>query len=288
MYNRGYGMQWMTYCLLVGACGGGTNASSTDSATTGGGPTTGATTGGTTDLPTGGSSQASEPTSVGMTGTGEAPTTSTTTTSDTGDTTQPASASDTQAETTADSTITGTTAGTTTDTTGTTGDPPPVMKLCSPDLHTVVDEMGQLLEACAPDQGCLEGACVPACAAAAGSKANFGCAFIIPTPPAYPPALPPCFAVFLANTCRPNPPRRPPTSRSAAIPGKRALCRGWARPTLAQRGPAQPGFWQRFGNALATRASRPEVHGPEVFDTARARPRHSRGSDSGLSRSPGV
>jgi hypothetical protein len=193
-------MQWTTWCLLLGACGGGTNASGTDAATTtGGGPSTGATTG----EPTGGATQASEPTSSGMTGTGEPPTSSTTA-GDTGDTTQPASISDTGAATTAE--LTTTTAGTTTDTTttdastGTTGEPPPVMKLCSADLHTIVDEMGQVLETCNPDQGCADGACVPACAAAAGSKANFGCAFIVPTPPAYPPALPPCFAVFLANT----------------------------------------------------------------------------------------
>jgi hypothetical protein len=136
---------------------------------------------------------------------------------------------------------------------------------------------------------------VPACAAAAGSKANFGCAFIVPTPPAYPPALPPCFAVFLANTVRPNPPRRPPTRRSAAIPGKRALWRGWARPTLAQRGPVRPGFWQRFGNALATRDSRKQRadaklsithergHGARVdltADSATPEAARTRGSDA--------
>jgi hypothetical protein len=286
MHKRGYRMQWTTWALLGAACGGGNDANTTGGATeasttaaTTGGPTTGVT----TDEPTGSGSQASDPT-VGMTGTGEPPTTSASTTTDTGDTTQPASISDTSSASDTGNTTDATTDETASTTDGTTGDPPPIEKLCSADLHAVVDGMGQVLEACPADQGCAEGTCVPACAAAAGSKANFGCTFIVPTPPAYPPALPPCFAVFLANTVRPNPPRRPRTSRSAAIPGKRAFWRGWARPTSAQPAPVRPGFWQRFGNALATRASRPEAHRPEVFDTARARPRRSRGSDSGLGR----
>jgi hypothetical protein len=289
MRNRGSGMQWTTWGLIVAACGGGSDASTTGGATeasataaTTGGPSTGAV----TDDPTGSGSQASDPTTGGMTGTGEAPTTGTSTTGDTGDTTQPASISDTSSASDTGTTTSSTSDGTG-DTTGdTTGDPPPIEKLCSPDLHAVVDGMGQVLESCAADQGCADGACVPACAAAAASKANFGCAFIVPTPPAYPPALPPCFAVFLANTVRPNPPRRPRTSRSAAIPGKRALWRGWARPTLAQRGPVRPGFWQRFGNALATRASRHTTYEPEVFDNARTRPQRTGGSDRGLSRPP--
>jgi hypothetical protein len=198
MRNRGSGMQWTTWCLLAGACGGDGATSGTDAATTtSGGPSTSTT----VDTPTGtgSGSGASTSTTSGMTGTGEAPTTGTSTTgSDTGETTQPASISDTSSGTSTDGT-TGTGTGTT-DTTGTTGDPPPVVKLCSADLHSVVDDMGQLLASCGANEGCLEGACVPACAAAAGSKANFGCAFIVPTPPAYPPALPPCFAVFLANT----------------------------------------------------------------------------------------
>jgi hypothetical protein len=53
---------------------------------------------------------------------------------------------------------------------------------------------------CPPDQGCSQGVCVPACAAAAASKGNVGCDFLVPTPPSYPPDLPPCFAVFIANT----------------------------------------------------------------------------------------
>ena len=175
-------------------------------------------------------------------------------------------------ETTQAGTLTDGTGTAGTEGTGSTTDDPPPQKQCSADFHAVVDEQGNLLEACAPDQGCADGACIAACDAAAASKANFGCGFLVPTPPAYPPALPPCFAVFLANTVRPNPPQRPRTSRSAAIPGKRALWRGWARPTLAQRAPVRPGFWQRFGNALATRDMRQTGHGAEIFDTVRARP----------------
>lgn len=79
-------------------------------------------------------------------------------------------------------------------------DLPQVDPQCSADLHAIVDAQGRLLEECAPDQGCVEGQCVAACDAAAAAQANFGCGFVVPTPPAYPPALPPCFAVFLANT----------------------------------------------------------------------------------------
>ncbi|MCA9691448.1 MAG: IgGFc-binding protein, partial [Myxococcales bacterium] len=104
---------------------------------------------------------------------------------------------------------------TTTETTETTVDPTdsgdpssdtepspdlPVELGCSADLHAIVDGDGELVETCPQDQGCLDGACVPACEAATGSLANFGCEFKAPTPPSYPNALPPCFAVFLTNT----------------------------------------------------------------------------------------
>ena len=56
-------------------------------------------------------------------------------------------------------------------------------------------------------------------------------------------------AVFTANNCRPNPPVRPSTRRSAAIPGRRAFWRGRARPETARSVAFRPKFWQRFGNA---------------------------------------
>ncbi|MCA9638633.1 MAG: hypothetical protein KC420_21535, partial [Myxococcales bacterium] len=117
----------------------------------------------------------------------------------TGGETGSASASTTSAGTSGvTSTSAGTTDGLKMDMGG--GDLPPPEMECSADLHAVVDPEGNVLEMCADDQGCADGACVPACDAAAASKASFGCGFIVPTPPAYPPALPPCFAAFLANT----------------------------------------------------------------------------------------
>src|SRR6185312_1850362 len=71
---------------------------------------------------------------------------------------------------------------------------------CSADLHGVVDANGTVVMTCPSDQGCAGGACVPACQAAAASAGNVGCDFLVPTPPSYPPDLPPCFAVFVANT----------------------------------------------------------------------------------------
>src|ERR1700679_2257182 len=70
---------------------------------------------------------------------------------------------------------------------------------CSGDLLSVVDAQGTVVATCPADQGCAAGACVPACQAAAVSKGNVGCDFLVPTPPSYPPAVPPCFAVFIAN-----------------------------------------------------------------------------------------
>jgi hypothetical protein len=71
---------------------------------------------------------------------------------------------------------------------------------CSGDLHSVTGSGGVVVMTCPPDQGCAAGACVPACTAAAASAGNVGCDFLVPTPPSYPPDLPPCFAVFIANT----------------------------------------------------------------------------------------
>jgi hypothetical protein len=71
---------------------------------------------------------------------------------------------------------------------------------CSADLRSVVDADGKVVSTCPADQGCRAGACVPSCEAAAASKGNVGCGFVVPAPPSYPFALPPCHAVFLANT----------------------------------------------------------------------------------------
>lgn len=70
---------------------------------------------------------------------------------------------------------------------------------CSPDLTKVVDGDGNVIEECPPDQGCSAGECVPACQAAADSKGNVGCDFVVATPHFYVGITPPCFAVFVAN-----------------------------------------------------------------------------------------
>lgn len=71
---------------------------------------------------------------------------------------------------------------------------------CSADLRDVLNASGGVLRTCPADQGCSMGDCVPACDAAAAAHGSIGCAFLAMTPPTYPPDLPPCHAVFIANT----------------------------------------------------------------------------------------
>lgn len=80
------------------------------------------------------------------------------------------------------------------------GDAPIVGFGCSSDLRSVLDSNGVVIGRCPDDQGCSMGRCVPACAAAAQSRGTIACEFYAPTPPAYPPALPPCHAMFVTNT----------------------------------------------------------------------------------------
>ncbi len=84
---------------------------------------------------------------------------------------------------------------------GTTGE-----RVCSGDLMQVLDaDTGVALEQCAPDQGCLDGECVEACAAAAGAVGSLGCEFLVPTSPFYANGNPlaaqsgPCHALFVSN-----------------------------------------------------------------------------------------
>src|SRR4051812_37870204 len=70
---------------------------------------------------------------------------------------------------------------------------------CSSDLHDVLDANGNVVATCPPEQGCAEGGCVDACAAAAASQGSVGCDFTVATPSFYATIAPPCFAVFLAN-----------------------------------------------------------------------------------------
>lgn len=78
---------------------------------------------------------------------------------------------------------------------------------CSADLQYVVDEEGNTVQACPPDQGCSGGQCVPACQAAADAKGSIGCEYWAPTSPFYVNESPnpttydgACHAVFVANT----------------------------------------------------------------------------------------
>lgn len=70
---------------------------------------------------------------------------------------------------------------------------------CSADLREVLGVGSSRAQVCPQDQGCREGRCVPACEAAAASGGTLACRFLVASPPAYPPALPPCHAVFLTN-----------------------------------------------------------------------------------------
>lgn len=70
---------------------------------------------------------------------------------------------------------------------------------CSADLRSVLDATGLPIAECPAGQGCSEGVCIAACDAAAASRGTVACEFVVPTPPAYPTALPPCHAVFVAN-----------------------------------------------------------------------------------------
>jgi hypothetical protein len=78
---------------------------------------------------------------------------------------------------------------------------------CSPDLHSIVDSNGDVIQTCPPDQGCSASACVPACQAAADSHGTIGCDFMVATPSFFAGSSTyssPCFAVFLANNWAEN------------------------------------------------------------------------------------
>jgi hypothetical protein len=70
---------------------------------------------------------------------------------------------------------------------------------CSADLRSVVDDNGQVIETCADDQGCSNGACIPACDAAAANHGTLGCDFLVSTPAFEVSHRPPCLVVFLTN-----------------------------------------------------------------------------------------
>lgn len=76
---------------------------------------------------------------------------------------------------------------------------------CSADLQKVVDKSGNVIKECPPDQGCANGRCEAACAAASQSTGSIGCDFFAPDPPFYANGQRStydgsCYAVFVANT----------------------------------------------------------------------------------------
>jgi hypothetical protein len=183
-------MAWTTWCLLCAACGAGGGRAVSDSAgwTSQGAASTGATAGST----------ATGPTTTGVT--------------DGGGSTSDAQASDAGSDSAPTSTVATTDPDTSTSTTApstggpgsSTGDRPSAPN-CSDDLHDIIDEHGDTVATCPGDQACFEGACMPACAAAAAYEGTLGCDFWAPMPPSIHNANPlsplkgPCFAVFLAN-----------------------------------------------------------------------------------------
>lgn len=70
---------------------------------------------------------------------------------------------------------------------------------CSADLKYVVDEQGNVLQTCGPDEGCAGGMCIPACDAAAASQGSIGCDYVLATPHFINVIAPPCFAAFVTN-----------------------------------------------------------------------------------------
>lgn len=78
--------------------------------------------------------------------------------------------------------------------------------ICSSDLQQIIDATtGVVLQTCPPDQGCLDGRCVPACEAARAAQGSVGCDFVVPTSPFYANGTPgavqsgPCHALMVAN-----------------------------------------------------------------------------------------
>ncbi|AKV00780.1 hypothetical protein AKJ09_07443 [Labilithrix luteola] len=79
------------------------------------------------------------------------------------------------------------------------GEAGPSLAGCSSDLRSILDDSGRVKTTCPDDQGCSNGACVPACQAATANHGAVGCDFVVSTPNFQNIIAPPCYAVFLAN-----------------------------------------------------------------------------------------
>jgi hypothetical protein len=71
---------------------------------------------------------------------------------------------------------------------------------CSADLHQVLDCNDNVLRTCPPNQGCGNGACVPACASAQANQTAIGCDFYMQNLPPADTGAGSCYAVLVANT----------------------------------------------------------------------------------------
>jgi len=77
----------------------------------------------------------------------------------------------------------------------------PVIINCSADLHNVLDDQGNVVMTCPPDQGCgPNGTCIPACDSATANKSTIGCEYFSVDPDLVKPAQGACFAAYVANT----------------------------------------------------------------------------------------
>ena len=69
------------------------------------------------------------------------------------------------------------------------------------DLHDVLDDQGNVVKTCPPDQGCgPNGTCVAACDSATANKSTIGCEYYSVDPDLVKPAQGACFAAYIANT----------------------------------------------------------------------------------------
>lgn len=72
---------------------------------------------------------------------------------------------------------------------------------CSADLHSVLDQSGDVVTTCGSDQGCgPNGTCVPACESARVNKSTLGCDYFDYSPEIVKAGRGACFATFVANT----------------------------------------------------------------------------------------
>jgi hypothetical protein len=74
------------------------------------------------------------------------------------------------------------------------------MKMCSADLHDILDCNGNVVMGCPGDQGCSNGTCVSPCQAAADNKSSIGCDYYSVDPDIISAGAGACFAAYVANT----------------------------------------------------------------------------------------